>query len=81
MTPDVIPIPGNGESCKLSFALPKNPRDLAAGWKPLELLGTDTPSSLRLKDNTALAFLIRTDDAMGEAPKFNVEVPEFEDEE
>lgn len=81
MLPDTTPVPGAEEETRVAFAVPKNPRDLEAGWKPLSTDNGETPSSLRLRENSALAFVIQTGDEIGEAASFHVEIPSFEDEE
>ncbi|KJR89024.1 uncharacterized protein SPSK_07991 [Sporothrix schenckii 1099-18] len=80
MLPETTPIPAAGEEARVVYAAPKNLRDLAAGWKPLNTDNGETPASMRLRENAALAFAIQKGDEIGEAASFHVEIPTFEDE-
>lgn len=81
MLPDTTPVPAAGEEARVVFAVPRNPRDLAAGWKALNTDNGETPASLRMRENSALAFVIQAGDEIGEAASFHVEIPTFEEEE
>ncbi|CAK7241779.1 MAG: hypothetical protein STHCBS139747_003250 [Sporothrix thermara] len=75
--PETTPVPPAGEDCRVVYALPRNPRDLEAGWKALNTDG-ENPTTLRLKQNSVLAFALQTADEA--APEFLVEIPSFEEE-
>ncbi|OAA55275.1 hypothetical protein SPI_08370 [Niveomyces insectorum RCEF 264] len=79
--PGVTPVPKKGDTYRVSYAVPKNPRDFEAGWKPLDTSGEATPSSLKLRENTALAFAIQTEEALDSEPVFTVDIPVLIDEE
>ncbi|CAK7234664.1 hypothetical protein SCUCBS95973_009012 [Sporothrix curviconia] len=76
-SPDTTPVPPAGEDCIVVYGLPRNPRDLRAGWKALNADG-ENPTTLRLKQNSVLAFALQTADEP--SPEFRVEIPAFEDE-
>ncbi|EFX01065.1 hypothetical protein CMQ_6007 [Grosmannia clavigera kw1407] len=77
---DRTQVPVKGEEYRVFYALPKNPKDLSYGWKPLNINGSQTPASLKLKDNAALAFQIQTSEMMEEEPFFEVAIPTQDEE-
>ncbi|KAL1901085.1 hypothetical protein Sste5346_002152 [Sporothrix stenoceras] len=81
MLPDTTPLPAAGEGdARVVFGVPRNPRDLSVGWKPLNTDNGETPTSLRLRENSVLAFTIQSGDSIGGTPSFHVEIPTFEEE-
>ncbi|CAK7231374.1 hypothetical protein SBRCBS47491_007909 [Sporothrix bragantina] len=75
---DTTPVPPAGDDCRVVYGQPRNPRDLEAGWKALHTDG-ENPTTLRLKQNSVLAFALQTADEA--SPEFHVEIPAFEEEE
>ncbi|CAK7267647.1 hypothetical protein SEPCBS119000_002660 [Sporothrix epigloea] len=76
--PDLTPVPPAGEDCHIKYGVPRNPRDLEAGWKALNT-DNENPTTLRLKQNSVLAFSLQVNEES--TPEFRVEIPAFEDDE
>lgn len=81
LEPERTTVPAKGEEYRVSYAAPKNPKDLAYGWKRLNISGHETPASLKLRENAALAFQIQTGEMMEKEPSFEVAIPAQEEEE
>ncbi|CAK7270597.1 hypothetical protein SEPCBS57363_004180 [Sporothrix epigloea] len=77
-SPETVPVPPADGDCRINYGLPRNPRDLEAGWKALNTDG-ENPTTLRLKQNSVLAFTLQTNEES--TPEFRVEIPTFEDDE
>ncbi|CAK7201767.1 hypothetical protein SEUCBS139899_004481 [Sporothrix eucalyptigena] len=75
---DTTPVPAAGKPCHVVFGMPRNPRDLAAGWRAVQT-NDETPTTLKLKQNAVLVFALETDS--DPSPEFHVEIPSFEEEE
>ncbi|KAI0020804.1 hypothetical protein F4780DRAFT_740897 [Xylariomycetidae sp. FL0641] len=67
---------------QIEFAVPKVPLDLTQGWTPLHIKNKDTPATLKVQDNSMVAFAIRPEDAdEDEDLDFEVDFPSYEEEE
>ncbi|CAK7225721.1 hypothetical protein SEUCBS140593_005999 [Sporothrix eucalyptigena] len=71
-------VPPAGQACHIVYGLPRNPRDLVAGWRAVNVEG-ENPTTLKLRQNAVLAFALETDS--DPKPEFRVEIPTFDEEE
>jgi len=76
----VVPIPTD-EEAHVSYAVLKNQKEPASGWRNLKISGKETPVSKSLKDNMIIAFALRLDEADSEEELFQVEFPDLDDPE
>lgn len=77
----VVQIPAEDEEAIISYAVLKNPKDPASGWRNLGILGDETPANKGLKDNLAVAFALHSSEEVAEEELFVVDFPELEDPE
>ncbi|EAQ93877.1 hypothetical protein CHGG_02112 [Chaetomium globosum CBS 148.51] len=78
--PQLIPIPASDSDAKVAYALPKNPSDLAQGWKSINARETDVLGKKGVADMSSVAFAFLGPDADEAQPEFVVEVPVLEEE-
>jgi hypothetical protein len=76
--PQLIPIPDS--DVKVAYALPKNPADLAQGWKAINARETDVLGKKGVTDMSSVAFAFVGDNIDEANPNFVVEVPVLEEE-
>ncbi|KAL2022110.1 hypothetical protein VTK56DRAFT_6154 [Thermocarpiscus australiensis] len=78
--PGKTPVPASESDIKVAYALPKNPSDLAQGWKHLKAQPTDTVAGKGLTDMCAVAFALLDPEADEADVRFQVELPSLEDD-
>ena len=79
--PQPTPLPASDGDVRVAYALPKNPNDLAQGWKNLKAQPNDTVGGKKLADMSCLAFALVDPDADDADVEFGVEIPTLEEEE
>ena len=79
--PQPTPLPANDSDVRVAYALPKNPNDLAQGWKNLKAQPSDTVGGKKLADMCCLAFALLDPEADDGDVEFRVEIPVLEEEE
>lgn len=73
--------PQAGEEVQVAYGVMNDPNDSSRGFKDLLIKGDETPVSKGLKNNTVVAFVIRSAEDAGETPEFTVQWPRVDEDE